>query len=160
MFDYSATVDPQLKFDFRWSLWTIWRLRCIRTWTAQVQCVTTRFMTDCTSCNRSAFIAFCFLFNRDFIPYNVIILGIERWKDRIFISTPRWKRGVPATLSVLPINADEESPPLEPYPDWDWHNAAGNVNVINIFKNLIHYYTYLFFFQKYYFFNPMNISHR
>ncbi|KOB64849.1 Yellow-13, partial [Operophtera brumata] len=29
----------------------------------------------------------------DFIPANVITLGIERWKDRVFVSTPRWKRG-------------------------------------------------------------------
>lgn len=55
---------------------------------------------------------------------NVIPLGVERWKDRVFISTPRWKRGVPATLSSLPVTPTSPSPNLQPYPNWDWHNAG------------------------------------
>ncbi|KAI8435942.1 hypothetical protein MSG28_004110 [Choristoneura fumiferana] len=58
-----------------------------------------------------------------FIQPNVIILGVERWKDRVFISTPRWKKGVPASLSALPVVPATDSPPLKPYPDWEWHNA-------------------------------------
>ncbi|CAK1596078.1 unnamed protein product [Parnassius mnemosyne] len=65
---------------------------------------------------------------------NVIPLGIERWKGRIFVSTPKWKRGVPATLSALPIAAVEESPPLEPYPNWLWHNAGNCTGLTSVFR--------------------------
>ncbi|GBP62861.1 Protein yellow [Eumeta japonica] len=63
-----------------------------------------------------------------FIPLNVIPLGIERWKDRVFVSTPRWKSGVPATLSALALDGitTTSSPPLQPYPSWDWHNSDSN----------------------------------
>lgn len=63
-------------------------------------------------------------FYRKFIQPNVIILGVERWKDRVFISTPRWKKGVPASLSALPVVPTTDSPPLIPYPNWEWHNAG------------------------------------
>lgn len=55
---------------------------------------------------------------------NAIPLGVERWKDRVFVTTPRWKRGVPATLSWLPTEVDTVSAPLRPYPNWDWHTAG------------------------------------
>ncbi|KAM3964370.1 dopaminechrome tautomerase [Aphomia sociella] len=72
--------------------------------------------------------------NEEFIQSNVIPLGIERWKDRVFISTPRWKKGVPATLSWLPIHAESESPALEPYPDWDWHNGENCTGFTSVFR--------------------------
>ncbi|XP_075973477.1 dopaminechrome tautomerase-like [Anticarsia gemmatalis] len=72
--------------------------------------------------------------NGQFVQANVIPLGVERWKDRVFVSTPRWKKGVPATLSVLPIDAQEESPNLEPYPDWDWHNADNCTGFTSLFR--------------------------
>ncbi|CAH0579235.1 unnamed protein product [Chrysodeixis includens] len=72
--------------------------------------------------------------NGQFIQANVIPLGIERWKDRVFVSTPAWKKGVPATLSSLPIGAPSESPRLEPYPNWDWHNAANCTGFTSVFR--------------------------
>ncbi|KAL0841211.1 hypothetical protein ABMA28_014948 [Loxostege sticticalis] len=75
--------------------------------------------------------------NGDFIQQNAIILGVERWKDRLFVSTPAWKRGVPATLSSLPINAESESAPLRPYPSWEWHNAGNCTGFTSIFRMAI-----------------------
>lgn len=72
--------------------------------------------------------------NGQFNQTNVIPLGIERWKNRVFISTPRWKRGVPATLSALSIVSDTESPALAPYPNWDWHNAANCTGFTSVFR--------------------------
>ncbi|CAH2037581.1 unnamed protein product, partial [Iphiclides podalirius] len=72
--------------------------------------------------------------NGQFKQSSVIPLGIERWKDRVFVSTPRWKRGVPATLSALPTIAEEESPPLVPYPNWDWHNAGNCTGFTSVFR--------------------------
>ncbi|PZC86388.1 hypothetical protein B5X24_HaOG209107 [Helicoverpa armigera] len=72
--------------------------------------------------------------NRQFIQANVIPLGVERWKDRVFISTPRWKSGTPATLSTVPIGASTESPLLKPYPNWDWHNAVNCTGFTSVFR--------------------------
>ncbi|XP_049869283.1 protein yellow-like [Pectinophora gossypiella] len=69
-----------------------------------------------------------------FIQPNVIPLGVERWKNRVFVSTPAWKKGVPATLSVLPIDAQPDSPLLTPYPNWDWHNAANCTGFTSVFR--------------------------
>ncbi|XP_028043783.1 protein yellow-like isoform X2 [Bombyx mandarina] len=70
----------------------------------------------------------------EFIQANVIPLGIERWKGRVFISTPRWKSGVPATLSSVPVSSQSESPELAPYPNWDWHNAVNCTGFTSIFR--------------------------
>ncbi|XP_048482930.1 protein yellow [Plutella xylostella] len=72
--------------------------------------------------------------NGQYIRSSVIPLGVERWKERVFVSTPRWKRGVPATLSALPVAATEESPLLQPYPSWEWHNAANCSGFISVFR--------------------------
>lgn len=42
--------------------------------------------------------------NATFIPNNVIPMGIEVYKDRLFITLPRWKSGVPATLTYIDLN--------------------------------------------------------
>lgn len=62
--------------------------------------------------------------NEYFVPENNLPLGIEVYKDRLFISMPKWKGGVPATLAVLPKNPKEVSPKLKPYPSWDWHTSG------------------------------------
>lgn len=31
-------------------------------------------------------------------------LGLEVWKDKVFITVPRWKSGVPSTLNYVPKN--------------------------------------------------------
>nr|ADX87358.1 yellow-h3 [Heliconius melpomene] len=72
--------------------------------------------------------------NGEFNQINVIPLGIERWQDRVFVSTPRWKKGVPATLSSLPVASQEESPLLAPYPSWDWHNADNCTGFTSIYR--------------------------
>lgn len=61
----------------------------------------------------------------DFVPENNLPLGLGRSGDRLFITLPRWKNGVPASLAWLPLppsNAkNPSSPPLIPYPNWEAH---------------------------------------
>lgn len=38
-----------------------------------------------------------------FIPGNAIITGIEVYKERLFLCTPRIKHGVPSTLNYIPL---------------------------------------------------------
>ncbi|XP_035912050.1 protein yellow-like [Anopheles stephensi] len=63
---------------------------------------------------------------REFIPENNLPLGVDRFRDRLFITTPRWNPGVPATLSYLPLPAQDRSQPLMPYPDWSYHTSPRN----------------------------------
>lgn len=64
--------------------------------------------------------------SREFIPENNLPLGVDRFRNRLFITTPRWNPGVPATLSYLPLPVEDPSLPLIPYPDWSFHTTSNN----------------------------------
>ncbi|XP_050671340.1 protein yellow-like isoform X3 [Leptidea sinapis] len=63
------------------------------------------------------------LANRDYVPENVLPLGLEIWGSRIWVTLPSWRRGVPATLATVPRFGGSSSPRLVPYPDWSYHRA-------------------------------------
>lgn len=42
--------------------------------------------------------------NLTFIQENVIPVGLEVYKNRLFITLPRWKKGVPASLAFIDLN--------------------------------------------------------
>ncbi|XP_055596515.1 protein yellow [Uranotaenia lowii] len=54
-----------------------------------------------------------------YIIANNLPLGIERWHDKLFITVPRWKAGVGASLTFVNISDDSMSPLLHPYPSWE-----------------------------------------
>ncbi|XP_024867451.1 protein yellow-like [Temnothorax curvispinosus] len=56
----------------------------------------------------------------DYIPANNFITTVKFWKDKMYLTLPRWKDGVPVTLSVTsakPINGIT-APKLEAFPNW------------------------------------------
>ncbi|XP_038211391.1 L-dopachrome tautomerase yellow-f-like [Zerene cesonia] len=53
-----------------------------------------------------------------YVPENNLPSGIARWKDKLFITIPRWKTGVPASLNYIFVNGNQ-SQPLNPYPSWE-----------------------------------------
>ncbi|KAJ8717459.1 hypothetical protein PYW08_005858 [Mythimna loreyi] len=55
--------------------------------------------------------------NETYIPNNNMPTGIARWKDKLFITIPRWKKGIPASLNYVFLN-DTQDAPLHPYPNW------------------------------------------
>lgn len=55
-----------------------------------------------------------------FIPINNLPLGLEVWKDKMFLSLPQWKPGIPVTLTYVDLNNYNKSPMLKPYPSWSW----------------------------------------
>lgn len=65
--------------------------------------------------------------NGDFIQENNLPLGLEVYEDRVFVTMPKWKNGVPASLASLPKTPREASPKLRPYPSWEWHQPSGNL---------------------------------
>lgn len=44
--------------------------------------------------------------NFEFKPENVIPFGIEVYKSRLFVTLPRWREGVPASLAYLDLNGE------------------------------------------------------
>ncbi|XP_045783588.1 uncharacterized protein LOC123879729 [Maniola jurtina] len=56
---------------------------------------------------------------RFFIQYNNVPMGVERVGDRLFITVPRRRYGIPSTLNYVSLSRDSRtrSPPLRPYPD-------------------------------------------
>ena len=40
-----------------------------------------------------------------FIPKNNLPLGLERWKNKLFVTLPRWKEGTAATLTYIDLNS-------------------------------------------------------
>lgn len=64
------------------------------------------------------------LYSGTFIPENNLPLGLEIWRDKIFLSLPRWKKGIPATLATISTKTFDKSPKLRPYPDWRWHHLG------------------------------------
>ncbi|XP_014273784.1 protein yellow isoform X2 [Halyomorpha halys] len=68
-----------------------------------------------------------------FYPPDVLPLGLERDGNRLFITLPRWKKGVPASLTTVDLNSGQRSPLLKPYPDWAWHNGDCN-GITSVFR--------------------------
>ncbi|XP_022904268.1 protein yellow [Onthophagus taurus] len=61
-----------------------------------------------------------------FVPENNLPVGIEIWGDKLFVSVPRWRVGIPSTLNYIPLSKNVgKSPALIPYPNWK-SNEAGN----------------------------------
>nr|CAD7457428.1 unnamed protein product [Timema tahoe] len=62
----------------------------------------------------------------DYRPENNIPVGIEVWRDKLFVTVPRWREGVPSTLNYISLTKSfPDSPKLTPYPDWNT-NRQGN----------------------------------
>lgn len=60
-------------------------------------------------------------------PENIVPTGLEVAWHRVFISVPRLRAGVPATLNFFPRDIPMGSTPqLEAYPSWSWHSAGKN----------------------------------
>nr|ADF43215.1 yellow [Biston betularia] len=60
------------------------------------------------------------------VPENALPVGIERWKNKLFVTVPRWRNGIPATLNYIPLDAPyDPSPKLTPYPSLEG-NEVGN----------------------------------
>lgn len=72
-----------------------------------------------------------------YIPENNIISGIKYYDDYFYITLPRMKEGVPATLARIPAKAYENDtePLLEPFPSWGM-NTEGDCNAFQNVQNV------------------------
>ncbi|XP_049948363.1 protein yellow-like [Schistocerca serialis cubense] len=72
-----------------------------------------------------------------YVRRNALPLGLDVYGDRIFVSVPRWKDGIPATLATIPrdpAKAGSQSPALRPYPSWDWHGREDCVGLTSVYR--------------------------
>ena len=80
-----------------------------------------------------------FLDSSQFIPENTTISGVKVWGDRLYVTLPRWRRGVPATLASIPIPKPgynhNPSPKLEPFPSWEMQQV-GNCSALQNVQNI------------------------
>ncbi|XP_034118555.1 protein yellow-like [Drosophila albomicans] len=80
------------------------------------------------------------IMNGDFNPKNNLPLGIDVYRNRLFITTPRWKDGVPASLVTVPYPTKEISPPVRPYPNWQAHSSPYNPDcskLISVYRTTV-----------------------
>ncbi|XP_049839989.1 protein yellow-like [Schistocerca gregaria] len=59
-----------------------------------------------------------------FRPSDNVPVGVEVWGDRVFVTVPRWKAGVPASLAYVRRDDPADNPKLRPYPEWSWHDLS------------------------------------
>ncbi|XP_063364137.1 protein yellow [Cydia amplana] len=65
--------------------------------------------------------------SKTFIPENNIPMGVEVYEDRLFVTVPRWKYGVPSTLNYVNLKDNStKSPKLIPYPSWAAHSIGSD----------------------------------
>ncbi|XP_015108627.1 protein yellow [Diachasma alloeum] len=74
----------------------------------------------------------------DYIQDNVVPLGLNVWGDKLFITVPRWKKGVPANLNYISLSeaaaAKNSSLLLNPYPDWESNDVHSPDAIVNILR--------------------------
>jgi len=60
-----------------------------------------------------------------FVPQNCFIRDFKVWQKSVYVSLPRWKPGVPATLARFPMGPIflPTSPDLQPYPSWSMQSS-------------------------------------
>ena len=71
----------------------------------------------------------------EYIPKNNAITGIKIWKDQLYLTIPRWKTGVPVTLTVTPLSPQEKNPKLKPFPNWEMQKI-GNCKAFQFVQSM------------------------
>ncbi|XP_060523183.1 uncharacterized protein LOC132700081 [Cylas formicarius] len=54
-------------------------------------------------------------------PFDVQIYHKEKQREVIFVTTARYRDGIPATLSIVTDERRKGNHILKPYPSWEWH---------------------------------------
>nr|XP_033340383.1 protein yellow-like isoform X1 [Megalopta genalis]XP_033340384.1 protein yellow-like isoform X1 [Megalopta genalis] len=74
------------------------------------------------------------IYDGDFIAENNLPLGLDVWREKVFITLPKWKEGIPVTLATVPRHSKTKSPKLRPYPDWSWNRSGNCEGLTSVFR--------------------------
>ncbi|EFN73253.1 Protein yellow [Camponotus floridanus] len=69
----------------------------------------------------------------DYIPDNNMPLGLATWHNKMFVTIPRWRNGVLATLNSFPMT-NTHSPILTPYPNFEANDIHSSDGLVSIFR--------------------------
>lgn len=71
-----------------------------------------------------------------YVPENNIIAGIKQFGDSFYVTLPRMKHGVPATLARIPSGiVQDTTPSFTPFPSWEM-NSLGDCNALQNVQNV------------------------
>ncbi|KAJ0179815.1 hypothetical protein K1T71_004406 [Dendrolimus kikuchii] len=75
-----------------------------------------------------------------YVPENNLPLGMVRWKNKVFVTLPKWKKGVASSLNYIDIDGPQDQK-LKPYPSFkdnfvsDTASALpSNSSIISVFR--------------------------
>jgi carotenoid cleavage dioxygenase-like enzyme len=58
---------------------------------------------------------------------------LQVWGDRIFVTFPKWKPGIPATLGYVTKNGGRDQI-VKVYPNWKWHDEGNCNGLTSVFR--------------------------
>jgi len=76
-----------------------------------------------------------------YLVENVVPMGTNRWQNKLFVTVPRRRNGVPSTLNYIWINSTQKhNVPLIPYPNWEVNQlpAAGEGgHLVSVYRTAV-----------------------
>lgn len=79
----------------------------------------------------------------NFIPYNNVPMGIEHYQNRLFVTVPRRRMGIPSTLNYVNLQGGHnKSPRLRPFPDLATNTLQPNLQadssrIVSVYRTRI-----------------------
>ncbi|XP_028171087.1 protein yellow-like [Ostrinia furnacalis] len=75
-----------------------------------------------------------------FVPDNNLPLGLARWKNKLFITVPRWKNGVVSSLNYIDVDGAQDQL-YKPYPSFEDNfigdsttDLPSNNSIVSVFR--------------------------
>lgn len=77
------------------------------------------------------------IYSNYYIPQNNIISDIKAFASRLYVTLPRMRPGVPATLGwmISPSDNGRTDPEIEPFPSWEM-NEVGNCSALQFVQGI------------------------
>lgn len=76
------------------------------------------------------------------VPIDVDVDYRSEGASRVFVTFPRFFRGVPMTLGTISTQRADGGPVIEPYPEYSWHSSHGRNcdGITSVFRIAVSYH--------------------